>query len=637
MQIDFEKEAANVMASLKQSGYADRTLNDHRRCCNELRKHLSDEKALFTMETAVNWLERRRDGWSQDTYERYRRAVYRIDKHIRNGSIERDPHCHNNNYAYHDAEVSYIKLPNNYKALYRRFYEIISCERAKGTVEHYVAGCTDFLEFISERGCTTPSEMTIELPLAYLRRICENAWACETKSKYASGVGQLLAYLSGQGYIPNCYAHVMSKLWEEDAIASLKLTATKNDCSTFQPSKVLEPYADSFLSSLDERRYSLPPQQLFGFIFRNFFLFLEINHMSYSADAVQLWLDQIPRAASWKLKRQVISHFAQYMENGSTERTSNFVWKPLLIDYLPEWSRRITDDYIALRKKEGWESSTIMMIRSSCVRFFRFIDAKGINAPDSITPSLVKEFHDTDPHATPEAANAYGTRVRKLLEYMAGENLVHHSLHLAISTQCASRYEIVNIMSEEMIDAVYRYRKNAADPYELRRTAIVMLGLRMGMRASDIVSLRIENFDWKRRAVSFVQKKTSKAVTLAIPTDAGNSVYKYIMHGRPTSGASGAGLVFIRHKAPYSGLSPSVCGSSLDCILSENGLKLPHGQGFHITRRTFATRLLKSRTKVDSIADALGHATRMTVDDYLAHDEEGMMLCPLSFKIGGAQ
>jgi integrase len=428
----------------------------------------------------------------------------------------------------------------------------------------------------------------------------------------------------------------MSKLECETAISSLEVSKpTLETC--FQPSKAIEPCADAFLTCLEERRYSVSPYHNFSFIFRNFFLFLEVNHMAFSAHSVQLWLDHIPKTTSWGLKRQLIIWFAQYMETGSAERTSNFVWKPLLIDSLPEWSRKIIVDYLVLRKKEGWEPSTLMMIRSSCVRFFRFVDSKGVFTPDAITPSLVKEFHDTDFHVTPEARNAYAVRVRKLLQYMADEVLVPQNLHLAISTQCASRHEIVTIMDAEMIDAVYRFRENATDPYDLRHIAIVMLGLRMGIRASDIVNLKICDFDWKRRAVSFVQKKTNKAITLAFPTDAGNSVYKYIMHGRPVSGTSGVGYVFIRHTAPYSGLSQRVCGYSLDRILSASDLKLPRGQGFHITRRTFATRLLIARTKVDSIADALGHASRMTVDDYLAHDEEGMMLCPLPFTIGGTQ
>jgi integrase len=192
-------------------------------------------------------------------------------------------------------------------------------------------------------------------------------------------------------------------------------------------------------------------------------------------------------------------------------------------------------------------------------------------------------------------------------------------------------------MSEEMIAAVYRYRESATSPLELRNTAIVMLGMRMGIRSSDILRLKINNFNLKDRKVTFTQKKTNKMITLPIPTEVGNSVYKYITQGRPQSGASGVDFIFVRHNSPYSNLNSSYnCNKALIHILSTNGLKLASGQGFHITRRTFATRLLTARTKIDSIVDSLGQTTRDSIDDYLAHDEEGMRLCPMPFTIGGA-
>jgi len=637
MNTNYETVSTEVINKLELDGYSVKTLAEHRRCFGELRIYLSAVGVPFSMEVGLEWLESRKSSWSYDTYKRYRRALYRFEKYLRHGEIGSDPHCGNNRFAYHDTDVSYLNLPDKYKVLYRGFYEVISGERAKGTVEHYVAGCTDFLQFMAEQGCAAPAEMTIELPIGYLRRIRENTWSFETKLKYAEGVGQLLTYLSRQGYIPRCYAHVMRNFEDEAAITSLKLNVPNHTGTAFQPSKALEPHTDSFLSNLDERRYSEPPQQMFGFIFRSFFQFLEINHLPFSAEATQKWLNHIPKTTSWELKRQIITWFANYMETGSTERASSFSWKPLLIDTLPKWSRKITDDYLELRKKEGWESSTLMMIRSSCVRFFRFIDSKGISDPSGITPSVAKEFHDTDPHATPQAGNAYGARVRKLLNFMAEENLVPQNLYLAISTQCAPSREIVTVMSEDMIAAVYRCRKNAVNSMELRDAAMVMIGLGMGIRASDVVSLKVGNFDWKNRKVSFVQKKTNKAITLPISTDVGNSVYKYIAQGRPRSSAAGNGFVFIRHNSPYTSLNKSSCGRALTRILSANGLKLPHGQGFHITRRTFATRLLKARTKVDSIVDSLGHASWQSIDDYLAHDADGMRLCPLPFAIGGVQ
>ena len=638
MSINYLTKHTEIIAKLKSEGYSDKTIVEHRRCFKELWKCLSLKDTPFSMELALDWLKSRKPSWSYDTYKRYRCALYRFEKYLRCGRIDGDPHCGYNRFAYHDTSVSYINLPDNYKALYRKFYETKLGERAKATVNNYVVGSTDFLLFLTDQGCATPDKMTIELPIRYLHRVHnhEIARTYETKKKYTEGAGALLEHLSERGCIPHCYTHVLSKLGDETIITSLKLIGQYSVVKAFQPSKVLEPCVDSFLSSLDHLRYSESLKRMFGFIFKSFFLFLEINHIAYSTEATRVWLAHIPKNKSWELKSQIITWFADYMETGSMERTSKYVRKTLLIDTLPEWSRKITEDYLMLRKREGWEHSTITMCRSSCVRFFRFIDSKGVNTPDGITPALVKEFHDTDPHSTPEAANAYGVRIRRLLKYMAEEKLVPQNLFLSISTQCAPGCEIVTVMSEEMIAAVYRYREHASSPLELRNTAIVMLGMRMGIRSSDIVRLKNTDFDLKNRKVTFVQKKTNKVITLPIPTDVGNSVYKYITQGRPHSGMLGVDFIFVRHNAPYSNLNSSNnCNKALTQILSTNGLKLPPGQGFHITRRTFATRLLIARTKTDSIVDSLGHTSRQSIDDYLAHDEEGMRLCPMPFAVGG--
>ena len=159
-----------------------------------------------------------------------------------------------------------------------------------------------------------------------------------------------------------------------------------------------------------------------------------------------------------------------------------------------------------------------------------------------------------------------------------------------------------------------------------------MLGLRMGIRASDIVNLRIENIDWKHKTVSFIQKKTEKAITLPLPTDVGNSVYQYIVNGRPTSFAEGQGYIFIQHIAPYGNLcSNTACRDALRRILSSCGFELPAGQGFHITRKTFATRLLEAQNKLEDISDALGHVRKDTSEVYLERNEAGMRLCPICF------
>ena len=55
-------------------------------------------------------------------------------------------------------------------------------------------------------------------------------------------------------------------------------------------------------------------------------------------------------------------------------------------------------------------------------------------------------------------------------------------------------------------------------------------------------------------------------------------------------------------------------------------------KGFHITRRTFASNMLRSGSSVSLIASALGHAGIQNVEPYLSTDNTSLGLCAISCK-----
>lgn len=151
----------------------------------------------------------------------------------------------------------------------------------------------------------------------------------------------------------------------------------------------------------------------------------------------------------------------------------------------------------------------------------------------------------------------------------------------------------------------------------------------MGFRASDIVSLRFANIDWTRRSICLTQEKTGKNIILPMPVRTGNILFRYLRDGRPESADI---HVFIKHKAPFKGLHRCVCAKALKRFLPQADA---YSNGFHVLRRTFATNLLRGNTKVELIADSLGHSTDSTVHKYLSLDEERMRQCPISLGIVG--
>jgi integrase len=95
------------------------------------------------------------------------------------------------------------------------------------------------------------------------------------------------------------------------------------------------------------------------------------------------------------------------------------------------------------------------------------------------------------------------------------------------------------------------------------------------------------------------------------------------MDGRPETSSD---YIFITHRVPYGKLEKGVCARVLKKVLSKD----PHG--FHVTRKTFASRMLINNTNPMMIAETLGHSDNSTVMTYLSTDGKSMRQCAISLK-----
>lgn len=200
-------------------------------------------------------------------------------------------------------------------------------------------------------------------------------------------------------------------------------------------------------------------------------------------------------------------------------------------------------------------------------------------------------------------------------------------LHKALQCQCADKEKVTVVFNDDEMSRIAAFCRGSATPYELRQSAMVLLGLRMGLRASDIVNLKFADIDWAKQTVSIVQTKTLKSLSLPLPVEVANSLYRYVRDGRPRSESL---FLFIHHRVPFKNLGREACRQAIHAILGDN----VRG-GFHTTRRTFATNLLRAGVGVNTIIDSLGHSTDDTVFEYLSLDEGRIRLCAMSLAEAG--
>ena len=172
------------------------------------------------------------------------------------------------------------------------------------------------------------------------------------------------------------------------------------------------------------------------------------------------------------------------------------------------------------------------------------------------------------------------------------------------------------------------------DESPLRNRAIVLLGLKLGLRSKDICELRLQDIDWKSELIRLNQHKNGQPLILPLTTEVGNALSRYILDERPIV-KDASSKVFLRRQAPYQGISKvyHVCRDIIDNagIIPING----NGKGSHLLRYTLVNRLLKAETPHQVITDTLGHASNDSDKSYISMEADMLRQCAISLELIG--
>jgi site-specific recombinase XerD len=137
----------------------------------------------------------------------------------------------------------------------------------------------------------------------------------------------------------------------------------------------------------------------------------------------------------------------------------------------------------------------------------------------------------------------------------------------------------------------------------IRDRAIILLLLRLGLRASDVANIRLNDIDWENGTVR-VMGKGRYEVRLPLPQDAGDALLRYLQC-RPQS--VDTDQIFLRNNAPRK--SPMTGGAvsvAVKRILRRAGVVVPRG-GAHVLRYTAASTMLRHGVDLEQIGLVLRH------------------------------
>ena len=154
-----------------------------------------------------------------------------------------------------------------------------------------------------------------------------------------------------------------------------------------------------------------------------------------------------------------------------------------------------------------------------------------------------------------------------------------------------------------------------------RDYAMLLLMARLGLRAPEVIAIRLDDIDW-RAGELMVRGKGQRHDRLPIPQDVGEAIAAYIRQERESASRT----LFVTLRAP---VGPFKNGQVINAILKDafaaTGVKPPAPYvGSHVLRHSLATDMVKHGASLAEVGDMLRHRSRASTMIYAKLDIDGL-------------
>ena len=142
---------------------------------------------------------------------------------------------------------------------------------------------------------------------------------------------------------------------------------------------------------------------------------------------------------------------------------------------------------------------------------------------------------------------------------------------------------------------------------------VVMLMLRLGLRACEVAALSLDDIHWVEGEIEIRGKGTMGR--LPLPTDVGDALVSYLRRSRPVTKLR---ALFLMSRAPVRAISSPSIVAVVGRVLRHAGV----GGGGHRLRHTAATSMLRHGASLTEIAQVLRHRHLGTTAIYAKVDRD---------------
>lgn len=251
-------------------------------------------------------------------------------------------------------------------------------------------------------------------------------------------------------------------------------------------------------------------------------------------------------------------------------------------------------------------------------------------APNDISGFLLRHARS----GSPGEAKLMVTALRSFFRFLFQHGETASDLAGAVPTVPEWRLaDVPKYLTPEEVERVVHACDRRNSSLACRDRAIILLLARLGLRASEVITLELDDIDW-RAGVLTVHGKGRYHDGLPLPADVGEAVAAYLRQHRPPCTTR---RVFIRNKAPHRGFAHPSSISTIVCrALKRAGLR-PALMGAHILRHSLATGMLRSGASMSEIGQVLRHRVANTTEIYAKVDINGLRSLALPWPTKGGE
>jgi site-specific recombinase XerD len=218
---------------------------------------------------------------------------------------------------------------------------------------------------------------------------------------------------------------------------------------------------------------------------------------------------------------------------------------------------------------------------------------------------------------SPRGLERLATSLRSFFGFAIREGLIATPLGNAVPS--AARWSVAGLprgLTPTEVKALLA-SCDRATPTGRRDYAILVLLVRLGLRAAEVAALRLNYIDW-RAGVILVRGKGHTEERLPLPPDVGDAIATYLRSGRPRRPER---EVFLRASAPLRGLSPDGVSEVVRAASERAELG---SFGAHRLRHTAGTQMLRGGASLTEVAQVLRHRRLATTAIYAKVDHRAL-------------